>query len=77
MFKHFSSEDGHVNILLATFLAAIGVVVLAWGAVGANSTFIWLGAVVAAVMLVAQYVMVHAELGNLWKHIDALEKKGN
>jgi uncharacterized membrane protein len=75
MLKHFSSEEGHVNILLATLLAAIGVVVLAWGAVGANSTFIWIGAIVAAVMLVAQFVMVHAEIGNLWKHIDTLEKK--
>lgn len=75
MFKRISSEEGHVNILGATLLAAIGIIVLAWGAVGANSTFVWIGAIVAAVMLVAQFVLVHAEIGSLWAKIDALEKK--
>lgn len=76
MFKRISSEEGHVNILGATLLAAIGVIVLAWGAVGANSTLVWIGAIVAAVMIVAQYVMVHAEIGSLWVRIDQLAKKG-
>ena len=76
MFKRISSEEGHVNILVATLLAAIGVIVLAWGAVGANSTFIWIGGIVAAVMVVAQFVMVHAEIGSLWAKIDELQKKG-
>lgn len=75
MFKHISSEDGHVNILGATLLAAIGVIVLAWGAVGGNSTFVWIGAIVAAIMLVAQFVMVHSELGSLWARIEKLEKQ--
>lgn len=75
MFKHFSSEAGHANILGATILAAVGVVILAWGAVGSNSTFIWIGGIVAAVMLVAQFVLVHSEIATLWSHIDALEKK--
>ena len=76
MFKRLSSEEGHVSILGATLLAAIGVIVLAWGAVGGNSTFVWIGAIVAAVMLVAQFFFVHAEIGSLWAHIEALEKKG-
>lgn len=75
MFKRISSEEGHVNILGATLLAAVGVIVLAWGAVGGNSTFVWIGAILAAIMLVAQFVLVHAEIGSLWAHIDKLEKK--
>lgn len=75
MFKRFSSEEGHFDILGATLLAAIGVIVLAWGAVGGNSTLVWIGAVVAAVTLVVQFFFVHAEIGRLWAHIDALEKK--
>lgn len=75
MFKRFSSEEGHVNILVATLLAAIGVIILAWGAVGSNSTYVWVGAIVAAVMLIAQFFFVHAEIGKLWAHIDAIEKK--
>ena len=76
MFKRISSEEGHANMLVATLLAAIGLIVLAWGAVGTNHTFIWIGAIVAAVTLVAQLIMVHAEIGSLWSKIDALEKKG-
>ena len=75
MLKRLSSEEGHVNILGATLLAAIGVIVLAWGAVGANSTFVWIGAIVAAIMLLVQFFMVHSELGSLWARIEELEKQ--
>ncbi|VAW40457.1 hypothetical protein MNBD_CHLOROFLEXI01-140 [hydrothermal vent metagenome] len=75
MKKQRNSETGHVNILVATLLAAIGVVVLAWGASSGNSILIWLGGIGTAVFLLGQFAMVHAELGKLWQRIDALEKK--
>jgi ABC-type bacteriocin/lantibiotic exporter with double-glycine peptidase domain len=75
MRKRLSAEEGHINILGATLLAAMGVIVLAWGAVGANSTLVWIGAVVAAVMLLVQFFLVHAELGRLWARLNELEQK--
>ena len=75
MFKRLSSEEGHLNILTATVLAAIGLIVLTLGAVGGYSTLAWIGGITAAVLLVAQFFMVHAEFGSLWARIEELEKK--
>lgn len=69
------SEEGHVNIAVATFLAGIGIVILTWGAVNDNNTLTWVGGISTAVFLLGQFMLVHAEFGKLWQHIGDMEKK--
>jgi hypothetical protein len=72
--KGLWSEEGHINIGLATLLAGISIVILTWGAVNDDSTFTWIGGIGTAVFLLGQFMLVHAEFGKLWQRIDALEK---
>ncbi|HSH05621.1 MAG TPA: hypothetical protein VLL52_24105 [Anaerolineae bacterium] len=69
------SEQGHGDIVLATALAALGIILLAVGAAMDINWLIWLGGIGGGVALFGQFLLVHNELGRLWSKIDELSKK--
>ncbi len=74
--SNFSKDEaGHANILMVTLLASVCLIVLTLGALRGNSTLAYVGGIGAAIFLLAQFVLVHQEIGNLWRRIEELEKK--
>jgi membrane protein YdbS with pleckstrin-like domain len=75
MDSRINKEAGHYGLSFITMFAAIGLIVLAYGAVESNPTMIWAGAIIAAVLFIVQFGLVHAEFGKFYGRIDTLERE--
>jgi hypothetical protein len=71
-----SHEEGHIWAGGPSFLAGIGVIVLAIGAANDNGLTAIIGGVVAALGLMAASLIRHREFDyDMWRRVDKLERK--